>query len=344
MKKPVEVQKILVINLAFIGDILLSTPAIRALKAAYPEAAIHMLVVPATAPVARGNPFVDQVIVYDKRGKDRNLASLWQLIRRLRAEHYDLAVAMNFALRGSLLAWASGARFRLGYDAQHAAPFLTHVASSSRIAVKHETENYLAMLKPLGIETGDLALAFRLDPAAVKTLDDKFKPDPGRQLVLICPFGRHPLNSWTSAGYIEVLRRLAAVADCVLIGGEAEKERLEEISAAAEGKAKVLAGVLSIAELAVLIARANLLISVDTGPLHLAGAVGTPVVGLFGRSDYRIWGPRGPRDFVLHHKQDCWPCYKRECEHHRCMANLEAQEVIEVALKILSTSQDSKRG
>jgi ADP-heptose:LPS heptosyltransferase len=143
-----------------------------------------------------------------------------------------------------------------------------------------------------------------------------------------------------SAGYIEVIDRLATVADCVLIGGEAEKGRLEEISAGTEGKTKVLAGVLSISELAVLIARANLLISVDTGPLHLAGAVGTPVLGLFGRSDYRIWGPRGPRDVVLHHKLDCWPCYQRECDHHRCMTSLEPQEVMEAALKILSNAQD----
>lgn len=330
------IKKVLVINLAFLGDIILSTPVVRALKAAYPGAEIHLLVVPATAAVAWGNPYADKVIIYDKRGRHRNLLWLWQLIRALRAEQYDLAVAMNFALRASLVAWASGARYRLGYDAQHASPFLTHVARADRTVPRHETENHLALLKPLGIEANDTSLAFRTDPGAVAALARKVQLDAARPAVAICPYGRHPLNSWTDEGYAELINRLAPLAACYLLGGQAEREALEKLNDKAGGKAAILAGVLDIPELAAFLQQVALLISVDTGPLHIAGAVGTPVLGIFGRSDFRIWGPRGPADKVICKQPACWPCYQRVCSHHRCMREIGADEVIESAKAVLN--------
>ncbi len=344
MINPETIKKILVINLAFLGDIILSTPAIRALKAAYPEAEIHMLVVPATGQIARGNPYVGKVILYDKRGIHRNLFRLWQLGKCLRAEKYDLAVAMNFALRSALMAWATGARYRLGYDAQHAAPFLTHVADSSRAKVLHETENQLALLAPLGITAKDTSLAFRVDPEAAKALEQKIKLDSARPAVALCPYGRHPLNSWTDPGYIELIRRLSQVADCYLIGGQTEKDALDKLNILAEGNATVLAGTLNIGELAAFLWSIDMLVSVDTGPLHIAGAVGTPVLGIFGRSDFRIWGPRGTYDKVICKKPACWPCYKRECAHHDCMRQIEATEVADIALAMLDNRKADKRG
>ncbi len=336
MIKPETIKKILVINLAFLGDIILSTPAIKALNAAYPEAEIHMLVVPATDQIARGNPYVGKVILYDKRGIHRNLLQLWQLVKRLRAEQYDLAVAMNFALRSALMARATGARYRLGYDAQHAASFLTHVADSSRTKVRHETENQLALLAPLGITAEDTSLAFRIDSEAAQKMEQKIKLDSARLAVAICPYGRHPLNSWTDTGYSELIQSLSQVADCYLIGGQAEKEALEKLNSQAGGSTTVLAGTLDVGELAVFLRKIDLLVSVDTGPLHLAGAVGTPILGIFGRSDFRIWGPRGQLDKVVSKQPACWPCYQRTCPHHDCMRQLEAREVIERALGMLN--------
>ncbi|MDT8903820.1 lipopolysaccharide heptosyltransferase II [Anaeroselena agilis] len=335
MLDPAAIKKILVINLAYLGDVILSTPAVRALKAAYPGGEIDMLVIPSTAPVANGNPYIRRVIVYDKRGRHRNLLRLWELIKQLRAEKYDLAVAMNFALRSSLMAWATGAKYRLGYDAQHAAPFLTHVASSSRAAVRHETENYLALLEPLGIITEDTSLTFRVNQEAVVAMRSKVKLTSARPAVAVCPYGRHPLNSWTDQGYAELIKYFSQDGDCYLIGGQAEKESLEKLNALSGGAATVLAGTLSISELAALLQAVDLLISVDTGPLHIAGAVGTPILGLFGRSDFRVWGPKGVNSKVLCTQPPCWPCYQRECDHHDCMGKLGPAEVIATAVAML---------
>lgn len=336
MIDPAAVKKILVINLAYLGDIILSTPAIRALRAAYSGAEIHLLVVPATEQIAMGNPYVSRVIAYDKRGRHRHPFRLWQLIKMLRAEKYDLAVAMNFALRSALMAWAVGAKYRLGYDAQHATLFLTHIAGSSRAAVRHETENHLALLAPLHIMVKDTTLSLRIDPVAAESMLRKVRLDLTRPVVAICPYGRHPLNSWTDTGYVELLNRLSQAADCYLIGGQAEKAALENINTQAGGHASILAGTLSIGELAAFLQQIDLLISVDTGPLHIAGAVRTPVLGIFGRSDFRIWGPRGEFDKVICKQVACWPCYRRECDHHRCIRQIEASEVIETALMMLN--------
>jgi len=332
-----EIKKILVINLAFIGDVILSVPAIRALKETYPEARIDMLTVPVTVPVAKLIPYVDTVLEYDKRGQHKNILKLWQLIKKLRTQKYDLAVAMNFALRGAAVAWASGAHNRLGYDAQHAAMFLTHVASSARSEIRHETENYLSLLKPIGIEAEDARLELKITPEVINRVREKLVLEENQPLIIICPFGRNPLNCWTVEGNAETVRHLAGKARCILIGGNAEKNLLEQVKEMSGAKIEILAGALSIEELAALIKIADIMITVDTGPMHIAGAVGTPILSLVGRSDYRVWGPRGPRDIVLHNKVACWPCNNWKCDNnHLCMNSLTADKVVQAAVKMLA--------
>jgi ADP-heptose:LPS heptosyltransferase len=163
MTKPVtDVQRILLINLAFIGDVLLSTPVTRALRTAWPEAQLDMLVAPLVEPVARSNPYVNDVLVYDKRGRHRKASELWKLAHCLRARRYDTAITMNFAPRGAMLAWAAGIPRRIGYDAQHAGWFLTQTSSAKRLGIQHETLNHLNVLRPLGVTTEDTSLIMKV--------------------------------------------------------------------------------------------------------------------------------------------------------------------------------------
>jgi len=334
------IRKILYINLAFIGDVLLSTPTIRALRQQYPNAVIDMLVIPWAAQAAVGNPYVNHVYTYDKKGEHRNLKNLWKLILKLRSNHYDIAITTNFAPRGALLAKAIGARVRVGYDTQHAGLFLTHTVSASRVVVRHETENQLAVVKPLGITTSDFSLAFKHNPVDIENMEKKIGISANKAIVVICPFGRHPLNSWSIQGYVDVLTALSRVASCYLIGGTAEKERLDEINGKAGFCGRVLAGELSIGELAAFLVQSSLVITVDTGPMHLAAAVGVPILALFGRSDVRVWGPRAACDQVIKVDLDCAPCITpRECQHHSCMKGIKSDMVIGTALKMLATKR-----
>jgi predicted lipopolysaccharide heptosyltransferase III len=335
-----HIQKILVINLAFIGDVVLSTPVIRALRESYPQAMIDMLVVPLTKSIASGNSFVNEVLVYDKRGQHKKLGPLFKLICELRSRHYDLAVCTNFAARGAMLAWIAGIPNRAGYDRQHANLFLTHVASSERLEIRHEAENYLAVLKPLGITTADTTLAFQVqeqDKVAFATKVPKVMLD--QPIAVVCPIGSYPRKSWTTAAYAELICHLAKESQVVLIGGGKEAADLSKISQTSADLAGrnvvcILAGKLNLGELAALLQCCKVLVSVDTGPMHIAQAVGTPVVALFGPTDPVIWGPRGLNDQVFYEKLSCSPCWgKGECTINRCMTGIAVEKVIEAALR-----------
>jgi predicted lipopolysaccharide heptosyltransferase III len=338
-------KRILIINLAFIGDVLLSTPVARALSAAFPGAAIDMMVTPLTAPIARGNPYIKDVIEYDKRGKHKRFRELLHLIGQVRARRYDLAVATNFAPRGAMLAWAAGIPTRVGYDAQHAGLFLTRAAAAKRTAVRHEAENYLDVLGPLGITTADTSLALAINPLDAAALGGKVRRSPGKKLVLICPAGSYRHKSWTNHGYVALIQALSPVADCCLIGGQAEGPLLEQINRKAADVAQVYPGTLTLGELAALTKEADLVVTVDTAPLHIAQAVGTPVVALFGPTDPRIWGPRGPRDVVLQVPAECSPCWGRAaCSDNKCVNLLSADQVTSAALILLGEITDAKTG
>ncbi len=336
-----SINKILLINLAFIGDVILSTPVARALRERYPAAQIDFMTIPLSADIARLNPYINNVIAYDKRGKHRQLGALWQLIRYLRSQKYDLAISTNFAPRGAMLAWVSGIPYRVGYRAQHGEWFLTHVASAERSAVKHEAENQLDVLKPLGISTKDASLVLRLDKTDEDQVAAKVKKTEGKPLVIICPYGSYWKKSWTTDGYIALVKELSQYADCCLIGGPGEREQLENINEQTGNKAQVFGGTLTLGQLSALISIAALLITVDTGPLHIAQAVGTPVLALFGPTDPKGWGPRGGDCAVIYHPSPCSPCWgKGDCPDHICMMAIATDEVTGLARQMLKEGEE----
>ena len=303
-----SINRILIINLAFIGDVILSTPVARTLKKNYPHATIDMLVVPAAKAVAERNPYIHKVFVYDKKGRHKKISELIVLISQLRREKYNLAVATNFALRGAVVAFLTGATYRAGYDAQYGKWFLNHVARAERIGTRHEADNYLDVLQPLGITTKDTSLCLSIpleDTAYVKNIIGQTQ---GKKLVVICPAGSYKRKSWTVEGYSKLICEISTYADCYLIGGKAEEDFLNEINDLAGSCAEVYGGTLTLGQSAALIQMADVMISVDTGPLHIAQAVHTPVLALFGPTNPAIWGPRNKQDIIFYHKVECSPC------------------------------------
>lgn len=327
-------KNILVIDLAFIGDVLLATPVMRALKAAYPASKLTLLTVPVTASIARLIPYVDEVIVYDKRGKHKGLPGMFRMADVLKPYNFDLAVCMNFAVRGAVVACLAGIPERLGYDAQHAGWFLTMKASAKREGIKHETLNHLEVLKPLGITTVDTSLELELSTE----LWDKYRRTrlqlgiPEWGYLAICPLGSYDKKSFSQAAAAHLVRHWNEIGRRVyLIGSFEEGEALETIARMAGlPYMQVLAGKLTLPELAVFLKRADKLVTVDTGPMHIAQAVGCPVVAVFGPTDPVVWGPRGEDDIVLYRNPGCSPCWgKGVCrEKNLCMGSVSALEII----------------
>ena len=328
-------KRILIINLAFIGDVLLSTPVARALRHAYPQARIDMMTVPVAAPLAQRNPYVDEVIVYDKKGQHKKWKALWQLLRQIRSRNYDLAVCTNFALRGAMLAFFCGIPRRLGYAAQHGEWFLTDAVSPVRPPLRHEAENYLDVLQPLGLEAADFSLELALQADDVLPAS-KEKEKADKPIVVLCPAGSYRRKSWTSDGYAKLMQKLSPQVSWYLIGGKAEAPYLQRIASKAAVPVTVWSGTHTLPEVAGLMQQAALVISVDTAALHMAQAVHTPVLGLFGPTDPRIWGPRGAKDRVVW-LQNCQPCWGRgECATQHCLRDLSADTVIQIAQEMLA--------
>lgn len=329
------IKKILVIDLAFIGDVILATPTMRALKSRFPKASLTMLTIPLTAEVAAMNPYVDEVLVYDKRGRDKGLFGMWRMARRLAPLGFDLCVSMNFALRGAVVAWLAGIPNRLGYDAQHAKWFLTIVASHERDGIKHETLNHLEVLRPLGVDdnNADASLMMKVPERARENLEKKRTAHhiPEEGYLVLCPLGSYVRKNLPLATAAHIVRHFSQRRAIFLIGSKTEAPQLEEIARLAElPRNNVLAGALTLPELAAFLEKAACLITVDTGPLHIAQAVGCRTVAVFGPTDPIVWGPRGEKDVVLYHPTDCSPCWgKGKCEKRMiCIEGTTARDII----------------
>ena len=340
MAKPEPINRILVIDLAFIGDVILATPVLRALRGSYPKARITMLTVPLTAEVAAMNPYVDNVLIYDKRGEHKGFFGMFKIAGLLRRHNFDMAICMNFAVRGAVVAWLARIPERVGYDAQQASLFLTRVTSHHRDGIKHEALNHLEVLRSLHLDTSDTSLTFRLPETARSSLAEK-RQKLGlaeEDYVLICPFGSYAKKNLSLDTAAQVTAHLASRMPVYLIGGEKEQAGLEQIAFAADiPTSHVLAGALTLAELAVFLHGATGLVTVDTGPLHMAQAAGCPVLALFGPTDPVVWGPRGKADILIYHHRACSPCWgKGDCLQNDCMMDISAVEIMEAADRLLA--------
>jgi len=337
-----SVRKILYINTAHLGDIVLSTPVVRALKKAYPDAAIDMLVSWPYGEAALYNPYVNQVFFYDNRCGKRNSKLLHKLLRQLRQQNYTLAVASCYSPMDPILALLSGATYRVGFRENSGGRFLTHFAPVTPLPL-HETEHQLQVLAPLGIKAHDTAIEFGVPPEAVAGLYQRLPilKDSSRPKVVFCPCSQSPAKNYPVEAAAIVLWQLAKHADCFLIGTAKQGPELQHINSLTGNAATVLDGCLTLGELGALLRAVQLLITVDTGPMHIAQAFATPTVALFGPTSPLRWGPRHHQSIILQTNAPCAPCCdypitKKQCQRPYCMHLITPVAVIEAANKLLT--------
>ena len=336
------IKKILIIDLAFIGDVDLAGPLPRAVRAKWQQVEICMLTVPLTKPVAEMLPAVDRAIAYDKKGVHRGLRGMWQIAKELRKENFDLAVCMNFALRGAVVARLAGIPYRLGYAAQHAGWFLTWAASPVRRGIKHETENHLEVLQPWGgLSVDDYSLALEPPETAKKSLAQKrrelglAKQD---DYFVLCPIGSYRRKNLPMPLAVKLIQELEQEKKVYLIGGKGEQAALAAMASAGQiDEKRVLAGTLNLPELTVFLQEAAAMVSVDTGPMHIAQAVNCPTVAVFGPTDPKVWGVRNTNSRTIYLAEKCSPCWgKGECQNNSCMEGVRAEMVLTALKKVLA--------
>jgi heptosyltransferase-2 len=327
----------LVIQTAFLGDVVLTTPLLSVLAARYGP--VDVVTTPAAAALLQGHPAVASVIPYNKRGADRGWMALRGLGRELRRRRYQRVYLPHRSLRSAALALWSGAGERIGFaDAPASIAYTSRV---ERPGTGHEVERLLALA---GGDSGDpVPVQLRLQPADHARADAWLTGHgvTGR-FAAIAPGSVWGTKRWPY--YAELVSRLDRPA--VIVGGPEDARLADSIVAAAPACAVSAAGALSLRESAALIQRASILVTNDSAPLHLATAVGTPVVALFGPTVPEFgFGPRRPGDLTLGHADlACRPCSRHGPErcplgHHRCMRELSVEVVLKAVLGVVSTEE-----
>lgn len=345
---PVAPKRILVIRLDRIGDVVLSTPVLQVLRQRFPHAFIAMMVRPACEDVVQGNPYLNEVIRYDKEGRHRGIWPTIRFARSLRRYEFDTALVLHPTNRSHWIPRLAGIPVRIGYR-RKGAWLLTHrVPHRKQEGKRHEAEYTLDMLSVLGISDGTALPFVPVAPAAAQRIRARLAEasiQPGDQLVAVHPSASCVSKRWMPQRFAEVADRLAneRKVRIVLIAGEADRAYAQDVAGAMRSPALNVAGQLSLAELAALLARCRLLISNDSGPVHIAAAVGTPVVDIFGRNQAGLspqrWGPLGEGHIVLHKEVGCVTCLAHLCDiEFLCLTSLRADEVYRAATLILSRS------
>jgi heptosyltransferase-2 len=308
------------------------TPVLRALRRYSPEAEITMIVGSATTASLFANDHrVSDTIVFDRRGEQRSLSTRLRLWRKLRARRYDLV--LNFQ-RSNLNAW-----------------FLTSAALPCRVLVYHKAKNrtvhavvnYLETLDPLDIPGTDTALELNLDEASRSYARGLFSSEgiDEAPVVALNPGATHAVNRWPTAHFAELADRISEqhAVRVIIVGGPDDVLLADEIVALSRSKPLSLAGMTSLLQLGAVLEKCSVLVSGDTGPLHMATAVGTKTIALFGAADPARTGPVGSGHTVIQATGvACVPCRSRRCSNHRyleCMEGITVREVADVAAEMI---------
>ncbi len=338
-------RKILVRAPNWIGDAVMCEPAVGALRSLFPEAELTMLAKPAIAELFIAHPRLHAVLVYDDKGTHAGISGKWALAGMLRRHRFDLAVLFQNAFEAAFLAWLAGIPRRYGYATDGRVLFLTEpVAVPNDPVPVHQVEYYWNLLRPLGM-TGratlptllvsaeeDRMMGVRLASAGIDSSDLMIGINPGST------YGS--AKRWLSDRFAEVAKRLvrrleqseSAHVAVVILGAKGEELLGEAIAAQLGGRSIVLSGATTIRELMAVVKRCRLLITNDTGPMHIAAACGVPVVAVFGPTDWRTTSPYGQERSIVREAVDCAPCFLRECPiDHRCMTRIPIDRVYKAA-------------
>ena len=327
----------------------MSEPALRGLRKLYPDAQISLLVKPAVADLFTGHPAVTRVLTYESNGRHTGLSGKWVLAGELRRLGFDLAILFQNAFEAAFLAYLADVPRRYGYTTDGRSLLLSDpVAPPDPRTLVHQVHYYWDLLKPLGLIGNPTAPELVVAPAEEQAMAGRFaKAGVTASDVVI---GINPGSTyggakrWLPERFAEVAERLCCTVresrdqqvSVVIFGAKGEEGLGKEIAARLSSRSLVLSGSTTIRELMAAVKRCAMLLTNDTGPMHIASAFQVPVVAIFGPTDWRTTSPFGAAHAIVRQPVDCAPCLLRECPiDHRCMTQVSVDQVYDAATKTL---------
>ncbi len=343
-----EHGKILVRATNWVGDAVMSVPALQMLRERYPEAYIAILARPWVAALYGREPFCDELIPYDAPRGVRGLGTKWKLARSLRKRNFDCAILFQNAFEAAALVWAAGIPMRIGYARDARGVLLTHSIPVPRPGEtpKHQRFYYLELLKRAGlIDSFPAASNIRLSGASAAAEAGRRRFDAASvrgPVIGVSPGAAYGgAKRWLPERFAEAAavlarERKAAVA---VFGSQEERSVCEAVREKVEVAGEQclnFAGATSLADFIELTAACELFLTNDSGPMHIASALGIPTVAIFGATDEEATGPTGELSRVIREPVECSPCLLRECPiDHRCMTRVSVDRVAETALSLI---------
>jgi len=344
--EPGRIRKILVREVNWVGDAVLTLPALEALDRRFPEAEIVVVGRPWVAGLFGGQRGVDRVLAFESAGAHRGLWGRWVLARKLRQEGFDLALLFPNSFDAAVVPWLSRIPRRVGYPTDGRRLLLTHSArAAARAGERHQVFRYLDLIRALG-GSGDALPRLAVTADAQRAADvllARHGVEAGATWIALNPGSVYgSAKRWPPERFAAVADALAARrgAKVLLVGSRGELGVLQSVARAMREPAVVLGGRTDIGMLPGLVHRARLLLTNDTGAMHVAAAVGSPVLAVFGPTDLDSTGPLGPRCRTVRTPVPCSPCLLRECPiDHRCMTGIGVEEVVRAAEELLNETQ-----
>jgi lipopolysaccharide heptosyltransferase II len=340
-------QRILIVRTDRIGDVLLSTPVIKALRDAYPCSYIAMMIGPYAKEIIEGNPYLDEAIIYDKDIRHKSWLSSIKFSLALRKKSFDLCIVLHPTNRAHIITLFAGIPKRIGYDRKLGFLLTDRIKYTKQLGQKHELEYNLDLVRYLGIQPQDKNLFMPIKPESEAWAQKLLKQEgigESDRLLAVHPGASCISRIWPAERYAEVIQKLAekyGFKTLILSGTQTlDLKAVDAVLKYLRIPVINLAGKTSLSQAASLLKRCSLLISTDTGPMHIATAVGTPQVVIFGRNQPGLsplrWGPTSKKHRVLHKELGCIECLAHNCiKDFACLKAISVEEVLSVTESIL---------
>lgn len=347
------IKRVVVRGTNWVGDSLMTVPALRALRRVLPDANITLVIRPSAQGIFSGTDFVDDVLLYDRKG----VFSVIPQIREWKRRKFDLAVLFQNAFEAALIPFLAGVPLRLGYATESRQALLTHpLALPDWRSSRHEVFYYLYLVTALEqMLFGTSSICEAVPDASIEISDarkaeatDLLRAHGVREdqlVVALCPGS---INSrakrWPAEAYAALADRLIdSQRQVLLIGSKEEAHVSDEVTSRMRHRPIVLTGKTTLDQITAVLAGVDLIVTNDTGPAHIGAALGRPTIVIFGPTNPLTTRPFSPAAEILRHPPDCAPCMLRDCPiDHRCMTAITVDEVFERSHALLKRSSFAK--
>ncbi|OPX29277.1 MAG: lipopolysaccharide heptosyltransferase II [Candidatus Omnitrophica bacterium 4484_171] len=341
MRKPV---RILIVRTDRMGDVVLSTPVIRNIREAYPDSHIAFMCRPYTREILEGNPYLDEVIVYDKYGKHRSFLSSLCFSFLLRKKRFDLALILHPTNRAHMITFFAGIRVRAGWNRKMGFLLTRKLPHTKQLGQKHEMEYTLDLLKLIDVPVKYKDMFFPLKDESisyVKSVFSEYGVSDSDKIVVIHPSASCASKRWPQDYFIKLIKFIKDnfKSKIIIISAKDQAQYADKIINESAGLID-MRGKLILSRLGALLREADIFISNDSGPVHIAAALGTPVISIFGRNDRGLspkrWRPLGDKAFFMHKDVGCNPCLAHNCtKGFLCLKAVKPDEVFSLVKKII---------